>query len=86
MTLTQVPSIPTSTPPDTASFLSREHGLLIGGTWRPSRTGRTLTSVNPATGRPLATLADADGADVDAAVAGEGAALAHPRWCGTNHP
>jgi hypothetical protein len=39
------------------AFTDREHGLLIGGQWRPSASGDTLTSVNPATGRPLATCA-----------------------------
>jgi len=81
MTLTtQTPSIPSSTPPGIASFLARDHGLLIGGQWRPSRSGQRLVSVNPATGQPLATIAAADGADVDAAVAAARAALADPAW------
>ena len=39
------------------AFLDREHRLLIGGRWVASTTGQIMTSVNPATGRPLATLA-----------------------------
>jgi phenylacetaldehyde dehydrogenase len=67
-------------PAPVASFLAREHGLLIGGRRRPSESGQTLVSVNPATGRPLATLARGCAADVDAAVASARAALADPRW------
>ncbi|WP_075836137.1 MULTISPECIES: aldehyde dehydrogenase family protein [unclassified Rhodococcus (in: high G+C Gram-positive bacteria)] len=40
--------------------------LFIGGEWRKAR--ETFTTLNPATGRPLAELAAADAADVDAAV------------------
>jgi len=63
-----------------ASFLAREHGLLIGGRWRPAESGQTFVSVDPATGHPLATLARGGPADVDAAVAAARAALADPRW------
>src|SRR5581483_10692467 len=64
----------------TSAFLAREHGHLIGGQWRPSVCGRTLTSVNPATGRPLATFARGGAADVDVAVDAARAALADPAW------
>lgn len=74
------PSLPAATPPGVAAFIAREHGLLIAGRWQPGRSGRTMTSLNPATGRPLATLAVADEADVDAAVAAARSALADPAW------
>jgi phenylacetaldehyde dehydrogenase len=80
MTVLEGPSIPATTPAGVAEFIARDHGLLIAGTWRPSRSGRTMTCVNPATGRPLATLAAAQRADVDAAVAAARAALADPAW------
>jgi phenylacetaldehyde dehydrogenase len=64
----------------TSPFMSREHGHLIGGQWRPSVSGETLTSVNPATGRPLATFARGGAADVDLAVDAARAALADPAW------
>ncbi|MCZ4552282.1 aldehyde dehydrogenase family protein [Gordonia rubripertincta] len=41
-------------------------GLFIGGGWRDA--GETFTTLNPATGQPLAELAAAGSADVDAAV------------------
>jgi phenylacetaldehyde dehydrogenase len=80
MTTLENPSIPASTPPNVVSFLTREHGLFIGGRWRPSESGQTLVSTNPATGQPLATIARGTSADVDAAVAASRAALADPAW------
>jgi len=80
MTTVESLSIPASTPGEVASFLTREHGLFIGGRWQPSRSRQTLVSTNPATGRPLATLAQGDQADVDAAVTAARAALANPAW------
>jgi acyl-CoA reductase-like NAD-dependent aldehyde dehydrogenase len=43
--------------------------LLIGGTWRDASEGATYDSLNPATGVPLAGVAEATRADLDAAVA-----------------
>ncbi|MET7422161.1 NAD-dependent succinate-semialdehyde dehydrogenase [Dactylosporangium sp. NPDC005555] len=55
-------------------------GLLIAGTWRPASSGATLVVDNPATGEPLAAIADAtieDGlAAVEAAVAAQPALTA----------
>ena len=50
-------------------FLDAPHHMLIGGRWVPSRSSRVRTVHNPATGEPLAEAAEADAADVDAAVA-----------------
>lgn len=55
-------------------------GLFIGGAWVAPKSGDTITSRNPATGEPLATIAAAGKADVDAAVAA--AAKAFPGWSG----
>ncbi|MET8763851.1 aldehyde dehydrogenase family protein [Lentzea sp. NPDC004782] len=63
-----------------ASFLAREHGLYVNGRWRPSESGRTMPSINPATGRRLSTVASGTAADVDDAVAAARAALADPAW------
>jgi acyl-CoA reductase-like NAD-dependent aldehyde dehydrogenase len=41
--------------------------LLIGGTELPASTGATFQAFDPATGEPLAELASASAADVDAA-------------------
>lgn len=59
-------------------------GLLIGGAWRPASSGATFDVQDPATGRPLLTIADAtpeDGmAALDAAVAAQaGWAATAPR-------
>ncbi len=43
--------------------------LFIGGEWVPARSGATFETVHPATGEPLAAVAEAGRADVDAAVA-----------------
>lgn len=48
-------------------FLDQPRRMLIGGQWADSRTGETLESVDPATGRPLATIPRGDAADVDRA-------------------
>ncbi len=80
MTTVDSPLLPASTPPGVASFLALEHGLYIGGRWRPGGSGETITSVDPATGRPLATLSRGDESDVDDSVAAARAALADPEW------
>jgi acyl-CoA reductase-like NAD-dependent aldehyde dehydrogenase len=50
------------------AFVSKEHGLLVGGERPAAAGGRTFESLDPATGRPIATLPLAGEADVDAAV------------------
>ena len=44
-------------------------GLFINGQWVKPASGQYLDSINPSTGKPLAQVAAASGADVDAAVA-----------------
>src|SRR5579872_3085828 len=53
-------------------------GLFIGGGWREPASGEHFEVINPATGRPLAQVAQAGPEDVDAAVAAARAAL--PAW------
>lgn len=55
-------------------------GLFIGAGETAAGSGETFTTVNPATGEVLATVAHADGADVDRAVAAAREALAD--WSG----
>ena len=45
-----------------------EYGLFVAGTFAPAADGRTFATVNPATEEPLAQVAAAGPADVDAAV------------------
>jgi aldehyde dehydrogenase (NAD+) len=52
--------------------------LLINNEWRPSVSGKTMDVINPATEEVIATVAAADAADVDAAVAAARAALQGP--------
>jgi aldehyde dehydrogenase (NAD+) len=46
-----------------------EYGLFIAGAFRPAASGETFATINPATEEPLARVAAAGPADVDAAVA-----------------
>ena len=55
----------------------RRFGLFIGGAWTAS-DGETFESLNPATGKPLARVAQATAADVDRAV--RAARAAQPAW------
>jgi aldehyde dehydrogenase (NAD+) len=55
----------------------RRFGLFIGGAWTPGQ-GDTFETMNPATGTPLATLAQATAAEVDRAV--QAARAAQPDW------
>ncbi|HEY8368958.1 MAG TPA: aldehyde dehydrogenase [Thermodesulfobacteriota bacterium] len=57
-------------------------GLLIGGRWRPASGGRTFDTLDPATGKPLATVASASAADVDEAARAARAAFEDGRWTG----
>src|SRR5580700_9317614 len=43
--------------------------LFIDGAWRPAASGKTLVVLNPATAEPIGTVAHAEKADLDAALA-----------------
>jgi aldehyde dehydrogenase (NAD+) len=49
--------------------IAPEYGLFVAGEFRPAAGGRTFATINPATEEPLARVAAAGPADVDAAVA-----------------
>jgi acyl-CoA reductase-like NAD-dependent aldehyde dehydrogenase len=71
----------TTTLPDalsnaTRTFVSRTHGLLIGGESVPAADGATFETLDPATGRPIASVPSAGPADVDRAVGAARAAFA----------
>ena len=61
-------------------FLDRAPRLLIGGEWVESRSKSRVPVMDPATGREIAGLADANEADVDRAVAAARAALEKGAW------
>ena len=53
----------------TPSFLTGpSKRLLIGGKWLPSASGKEFDTVNPATGKVIARLAEGDAEDIDLAV------------------
>ncbi len=56
-------------------------GLFVGGTWRPSTSGRTLDVLDPATGAVLRSIAD--GGVEDGAAALDAAVAAGPAWART---
>jgi acyl-CoA reductase-like NAD-dependent aldehyde dehydrogenase len=60
----------------TRTFVSRTHGLLIGGEAVPAADGATFETLDPATGRPIASVPSAGSADVDRAVGAARAAFA----------
>lgn len=56
--------------------------LLIDGQWVDARSGKTFATVNPETEERLVMVAEADIADVDAAVAAARRAFDAPSWSG----
>jgi acyl-CoA reductase-like NAD-dependent aldehyde dehydrogenase len=58
--------------------VAEQKNLFINNEWRPAASGRTMEVVNPATEAVCATVASADAADLDAAVAAARAALDGP--------
>jgi aldehyde dehydrogenase (NAD+) len=80
-TLEYGPALESTGPVD--SWLERhgsEFSHWIGGAWHPSSDGERFDTLNPATGRPLARIAQGSVADVDSAVAAARAAF--PVWSG----
>ncbi len=59
-----------------------EH-LYIGGAWLPAQSGRLIELVSPDTEQVIARVAEADEADMDAAVAAARAAFDHGPWPST---
>jgi aldehyde dehydrogenase (NAD+) len=70
-------------PRETLAWLdahARAFGHFIGGKWRASSNGATFETVDPATGKTLATVAQGSAEDVEAAVKAAREAL--PKWQG----
>ncbi|WP_179402487.1 aldehyde dehydrogenase family protein [Burkholderia guangdongensis] len=64
------------------TFVRREHGLFIDGASQPAHSPRRQDVFDPATGEILASVPDADAADVDRAVASARAAFDARVWRG----
>ncbi|MEJ8851203.1 aldehyde dehydrogenase family protein [Variovorax rhizosphaerae] len=56
--------------------------LLIGGKWVDAQSGKTFATVNPSTEETLAMVAEADSADIDAAVVAARRAFESSTWSG----
>jgi len=56
--------------------------LYIDGAWVPAKSGRTFATINPATETVIVDMAEADSADVDAAVQAARRAFASNAWNG----
>lgn len=54
--------------------------LYIGGEWQDASSGKTFTSINPATAEPLAEIAEGAAEDIDRAVAAARAAFEDSDW------
>ncbi|CAA7612323.1 aldehyde dehydrogenase family protein [Magnetospirillum sp. SS-4] len=65
---------------DTRDFLAKPLKLLIGGRWVDAVSGKTFPVYDPGTGRQIASVAEADAADVDRAVAAARAAFESKAW------
>ncbi len=63
-----------------AKFLKRAPRLFIGGEWVESRSKELISVLDPATGREISQVVDANAADVDRAVAAARAAFESGPW------
>ena len=63
-----------------AAFLRRPARLLIGGEWVQSESSIRIPVIDPATGAEVASIADANRADVDKAVAAAREAFERGAW------
>ena len=77
-----VAAIPTQPEPSqtVARFLKRSSRLLIGGEWVESKSSSRVPAFDPATGREIASVPDANSDDVNRAVAAARAAFEKGPW------
>jgi acyl-CoA reductase-like NAD-dependent aldehyde dehydrogenase len=73
-----VTALPDQLSDQARAFASREHGLLIDGASAGAADGRTFETLDPATARPITSVAQAGPEDVDRAVAAARRALQGP--------
>src|SRR5262249_51083653 len=58
----------------------KDQPLFIDGQWRPSASGKTFPTLNPATGETICQVAEGDKADIDLAVQAARKALESGPW------
>jgi phenylacetaldehyde dehydrogenase len=63
-----------------ARFLKRAHKLFIGGEWVDSKSSKRIPVMDPATGREISSVADANAADIERAVAAARQAFEKGPW------
>ena len=64
----------------TAAPRIRQTKLLINNRWVEPAEGNYFETLNPATGKPIAKVAEGTAADIDKAVKAARAALENPSW------
>jgi len=67
-----------------SAVLAGKQQLLIDGKWVDAKSGKKFDVFDPATGQAIAAVAEADAADVDAAVKAARAAFETGRWAKTS--
>jgi phenylacetaldehyde dehydrogenase len=67
-----------------SAFLAAKHQLLIDGKWVDAKSGTRFDVYDPATGQAIAAVAEADAADVDAAVKAARRAFETGPWSKTS--
>ncbi|WP_151719470.1 aldehyde dehydrogenase family protein [Gemmobacter serpentinus] len=65
---------------EAAAFLQSKHQMLIGGKWVDGQSGKTFDVFDPANGRKITSVPEADKSDVDRAVAAARQAFDHGPW------
>jgi acyl-CoA reductase-like NAD-dependent aldehyde dehydrogenase len=80
MTTISADALPDALSAPARDFISRSHRLLIGGEQLDAADGRTFTTVDPATGRDIAEVAQGGAEDVSRAVAAARQAFAEGPW------
>ena len=73
-------SLESSIDPKVRTFLAEPRKMLIGGKWVAAASGKTFTTVNPATGDHLADVAEGDQEDINRAVKAARAAFDNGPW------
>ena len=73
-------ALPDALSPAAREFISQSHRLLIGSERPEAADGRSFATIDPATGREIAQVAQAGAADVDRAVATAREAFAEGPW------
>jgi acyl-CoA reductase-like NAD-dependent aldehyde dehydrogenase len=74
------PTLPEALSDAARDFIAKEHGLLIGAERVPAADGRTFATLDPSSGREIATVAQAGAEDVARAVAAAREAFRSGPW------